>query len=262
MSNFSIEFLNSPWWLLLLIPAFFLALFPHFRIAKKYRRNRNRIVSLVLHLTVLTLCIFTLSGIYFSYDNDDTSNEMLILVDMSFSSENYGQEHSKKNDFVRDVINESEGKYKVGVVTFGSNRVYAAKMSTDTDEVYNKYLKAAAPDDSASDIAGALDYARTLFTDQRNGKVVLVSDGEQTDGNALNAIRVLAANNIQVNTALFANDYVNHNEVLISDIELPDYNVSLEEEFTVSVTLRAQKSALDSAVLTLYDDSADRKSVV
>ncbi|MDE7108047.1 MAG: VWA domain-containing protein, partial [Clostridiales bacterium] len=255
MTNFKIAFLNSPWWLILLIPAFFLTLFPYFRIAKKYRRNRNRIISLVLHLVIMTLCIFTLSGIYFTYDKADKSNEVLILVDRSYSGEQYGTTEYDKDDFVRSIIDDSGSKYKVGVITFGYDQVYAAKMSTNTDEVFRNYLNADLPNDSASNIAGALDYARSLFTNQRNGKVVLISDGAQTDGDAETAIKMMIANGIQVNTAHFPNTYAGRNEVLISDIELPKDSVSLDEEFTVSVTVRARNAGIGHAKITLFDDS-------
>ncbi len=255
MTNFQIEFLNSPWWLVLLIPAFFLALFPHFRIAKKYRRNRNRIISLVLHLVIMTLCIFTLSGMYFTYDKADKSNEVLILVDRSYSGEKYGTTDYDKDDFVRTVIDDSGKKYKVGVVTFGYDQVYAAKMSTNTDEVFRNYLNAKTPNDSASNIAGALDYARSLFTNQRNGKVVLISDGAQTDGDALTAIKIMSANGIQVNSVYFPNVYADRNEVLISDVELPEDFVSLDTEFKVTVTVRARNNGIGHAKLSLYDDS-------
>ncbi|MDE6029803.1 MAG: VWA domain-containing protein [Clostridiales bacterium] len=254
MTNFQIAFLNSPWWLVLLVPAFFLALFPHFRVAKKYRRNRNRIISLVLHLVIVTLCIFTLSGVYFTYDKADVSNEVLILVDRSYSGEQYGTSQYDKDDFVRSVIEESGKKYKVGVVTFGYDQVYAAKMSTDTDEVYRNYLSAQTPNDSATNLAGALDYARSLFTNQNGGKVVLISDGEQTDGDALTAIKMMSANGIQVNSVYFPNTYVGRSEVLVSDIELPEDFVSLDDPFKVTVTVRARNGGIGHAKLSLYDD--------
>ncbi|MCH5155758.1 MAG: VWA domain-containing protein [Clostridiales bacterium] len=262
MSNFQVEFLNSPWWLLLLIPAFAFALIPHFMVAKKYRRNRNRITSLVLHLVIMTLCIFTLSGMYFSYDKTDTSNEVLILVDMSFSNEQYENDYGKgeydsanKNRFIRSVIDASGSDYKIGVVTFGYNQVYAAKMSTDTDKVYQDYIKAKLPNNTASDIAAALEYARTLFTNKRGGKIVLISDGAETDGDAITAIRMAAANGIQIHTVHFPNSYAYGNEVMISNVELPDYTVSLDETFKVVVTVRARNNGIDNAVIKLYDDS-------
>ena len=84
-----------------MIPAFFLTLFPYFRIQKKYRRNRNRIISMVLHLVIMVFCITVLSGMYFTYDTPNTNNEVLILVDMSYSN---SDNSDMKDDFVKSVI--------------------------------------------------------------------------------------------------------------------------------------------------------------
>ena len=44
MSDFSIGFAN-PWLLFLLIPALLLTLIPFLRLPKKFRRTRNRVIS-------------------------------------------------------------------------------------------------------------------------------------------------------------------------------------------------------------------------
>ena len=80
MYHFRIAF-EYPWLLLLIIPALGLTLFFYFRSAKKYRRNRNRITSIVLHMLVMTLCVCVLSGIVFLYDVPNTDNQIVLLVD-------------------------------------------------------------------------------------------------------------------------------------------------------------------------------------
>ena len=84
MTNFSIDFTN-PWLLFLLIPAVFIVLFPYFRMAKRYRRTRNRIVSMVLCITVMVLGISVLSGLHFDYDVVNNNNEVILLIDASYS---------------------------------------------------------------------------------------------------------------------------------------------------------------------------------
>ena len=66
MNHFAVVF-SRPWWLLCFIPAIVLTLIPYFKLAKKYRRTRNRVISVILHLTVMSLSIFILSGITFRY---------------------------------------------------------------------------------------------------------------------------------------------------------------------------------------------------
>ena len=119
MSNFVID-ISYGWLLLLLIPAVALTLLPYFRINKHYRRNRNRVVSIVLHLTVMFLCVFTLSGMTFHYDTPNTENEILLLVDASFSSR---EAEDKKEEFISNVIGDGGDNYKVGIVKFGYDQI-------------------------------------------------------------------------------------------------------------------------------------------
>ena len=103
MVNFSIKFSN-PWFLLLLIPSLFLALWPYFRMNKRYRKTRNRITSIALHITVMVLSICVLAGITFEYDLPNKENEVILLVDISDSGSE-GMED--KNDFVKTVIEQN-----------------------------------------------------------------------------------------------------------------------------------------------------------
>lgn len=250
MSNFAIHFVY-PWVLLLLIPALGLALFTHLRTPKKYRRNRNRITSLVLHIAVSFLAIFALSGITFTYTEINTENELLVLVDMSFSN---SENEEYKNDFVRSVIEYSDSTNKVGVVTFGHNQVYAAPLTNETEGLYRKYLNAPSPDTSATDIAGALNYARGLFKHPATAKIVLISDGVQTDGDAASAIKSVAAEGIRVDTVYFPNSY-SDSEVQLIGVELPDYNIAIEDEF--EITLSAQSSDACAAKITFTDNGEE-----
>ena len=84
MYNFTIGF-EYPWLLLLLIPALFFTVFHYFRSAKKYRRNRNRITSMVLHGLIMVLCISVFAGVAFLYDVPNEDNQIYLLVDMSDS---------------------------------------------------------------------------------------------------------------------------------------------------------------------------------
>ena len=107
MVNFSIQFSN-PWFLLLLIPALFLALLPYFRMNKRYRKTRNRIASIALHITVMVLSICVLAGITFEYDLPNKENEVILLVDTSDSG---SEDMEDKNDFVKSVIDNTEVQF-------------------------------------------------------------------------------------------------------------------------------------------------------
>ncbi len=246
MTSFEIAFSN-PYLLLLLIPAIGVPLFLYFRIAKKYRRTRNRITSLVLHLVIMVLSVAVLSGMTFDYSVPNSENEVLLLVDVSFSGT---QSSRDKNEFVKSVLDASSASFKVGVVTFGYGQVYAAPLTNDTDTVYDSYLNAALPDTSATDVASALGYARGLFEHPETAKIVLVTDGIETDGNAMAAVKSVAAEGIKVDTAYFPTSF--DDDVQVIGITPPTDNIIVGEEFKLSVTL--QSSLAGVASVTLYDN--------
>ena len=258
MQNFGLQFTN-PWFLLLLVPAAFFTFFPYFRLAKRYRRTRNRICSLVLHSLIMIMAISLLAGTTFVYSIPNKNNEIILLVDMS-DSEEYSQK--TRDDFVESVINEaSYDNFKIGVVTFGYNQVYAVPLTDNTDSVFARYEKAEKPDTTATNIAAALNYAKDLFTNPESAKIVLVSDGRETDEAGAKVIRSVASKGIKVDTACIPSDF-NHTDSLISSVELPDSYLEAGAEVNLSVTVKTKLRAISEdltdskpeVTLTLYDN--------
>lgn len=252
MFGFRIDF-NYPYLLLLIIPALALTLIPFFRIAKKYRRNRNRITSLVLHLLVMVLCISVLAGIHFSYNVYNAANEILLVVDASYSTE---AEKDARDDYIRTLITLcNTDTYKMGIVTFGFDQVYAVPLTDDMTDVYERYLEAELPDVSATDISAALTFARGLFTNPEMGKIVLFTDGVETDevGKASSAIKSLAADGIRVDT-VYCSSFSPVYDVQVVAAELPDYNVVEEEKFNIVLTLKSVCEERTSVSVSLFDN--------
>ncbi len=238
MSNFKISFAN-PWFLLLLIPAALITFIPHFRLIKRYRRTRNRITSLVLHSIVMILAIAVLAGINFSYSTPNYNNEIILLVDMSDSEE---ESVEARDQFINTVL--QNGKYDhftVGIVTFGFDQVYAAPLSHEIDTIYDQYLQASLPDTSASDLASALLYTKDLFNYPETAKIVLISDGKETDNRAESALRSVLAQGIRVDTAYIESSY-DGDDVQIIDIEFPDYHVESGDECEIKVTVQSNST--------------------
>ncbi len=255
MQNFTVHF-QYPWLLLLLIPAFALTFFLYFRLNKKYRKTRNRIVSIVLHLTVMTLAIFALSGIGFSYTVTNLENEIILLVDVSDTEE---QSKQLRDEFVRTVVEESGyDHYKVGIVTFGFTQEYVVPLTYETGDIYERYLdslSSALPDTSATDIAAALRFTRPLFENPETAKIVLITDGKETDESATDVVRPIAAQGIRVDTVYVSSDYQN-DKMQIVGVEYPEYHLVAGEEFQLNVTVKA-KTNVQSPTIRLYDNGTE-----
>lgn len=254
MTNFYIN-LVYPLLFLLIIPAIFFTLLSYFRQNKKYRRNRNRIISVVLHSIIMILCTTVLVGVTFEYDTPNSENEIMLLVDASYSNE---EALETKNAFVKSVIEENASRFKIGVVTFGFDQIYSAELSSDGDKVYRDYESAILnevnrPDGSATNFAEAISFAREKLTNPELAKMIIISDGFETDGNALSIIKSIAADGVTVDTVRIASEH--GPEVQISNVEFPDYSITVGSAFKINVTLRS--SFRGEGLLTLTDNPLD-----
>ncbi len=254
MHNFRIEF-SHPWLLLLLIPAVVLTLLPYFRLAKRYRRTRNRITSIVLHLIVMVFAIGALSGIQFSYQITNEENEIIYLVDVSDSEESAAQ---TRDEFVEVVLQDSQyDGYKVGVVTFGFDQVYAAPLTYQVDTVYEQYLSAELPETGATDIAAALTYAKNLFGNPQTAKIVFVTDGKETDEEALSVVRSIVASGIKLDVAYIPTEEKGYDAQIVG-VEFPEYHMTVDEEYTVAVKIQSKEEA--TATIKMQDNSEETAS--
>lgn len=248
MTGFTIDF-THPWLLLILIPAFLASFIPYFTLNKKYRRTRNRITSLVLHTTSLVLAIMMLAGMHVDYTVQNTTNEIIILVDLSETQE-YSADDRKA--YLQDVISGSANDgYNVGVVTFGFNQVYAVPLTKDVDSIYQTYLDAEKPDTTASDIAAAIKYAASLFKNPESGKIVLITDGRETDEKALNSIRYVVSQNTRLDVAYVPASY-GGNDIQLTEVTFPDYSIALGDNATVTLTFHSDYAI--NADITMSDN--------
>ena len=198
----------------------------------------------------MLLSISVLAGATFEYDTANKDNELILLVDTSDSG---AEGMDDKNDFVKTIIDNTDSMFKLGIVTFGYDQVYAVELSNDTTDMYSTYLQAPLPDNSATDIASALNYAASLFTKKETARIVVLSDALETDGNAANTVKAITAQGIKVDTASFPNEEIG-DEVQIVSMEIPDGKIVIGEEFMVKVNLMSSYSG--KAYITPYDTSA------
>lgn len=256
MRKIWLEF-THPWLLLLIIPAIALVLIPYFRTAKKFRRTRNKITTVVLQLIVMILSITVLSGLTVHAEINNKSNKIILLVDVSDTEETVQQD---RDNFVSAALNAGKfDKFDIGIVTFGYDQVYAVPFTDKTKDAYDQYLSAPKPDTTATNIADALTYAAGLFPENSVGKIVLATDGKQTDRDALTVIRAISAKGITVDAVNIKSGFKDK-DVRISSVEMPDYHVSSGELLTLTVTVAGSKydeNETEKVMLTLYDNEKE-----
>ena len=163
MLNLQVNF-SCAWLLLLIVPAVLLTLLPYFMLSKNFRKTRNRISSVVLHLTALVLCIFVLSGMTFDYEVHNSENELVLVVDASYST---AEEKQAKDEFVRSVIEMTNTDvYSLGIVTFGLKPVCAVPLTDDLRNAFNQYHYSMLRDVTGSDISSELVFDMDMVSHQ------------------------------------------------------------------------------------------------
>ena len=253
MSDLSITF-SQPWLLLLILPGLALVLFAFFRVSKQFRYTRNRVICLSLGIVMVFACGLMAAGIGFQYAVANEANEVLLLVDASFSDR---ENMEQKDEFIRFVIEENADTAKLGIVTFGYDQVYAAPLSDDAEAIFENYRNAPPPDDSATDLAAALAYAEGLISHPESAKIVVLTDGIETDGDALETLSALARTGIRVDLVGYA-AAEGGDEVEITALSLPEDGIEAGENVQLALTVETNRGI--DARISLYDNGEEALS--
>jgi len=202
----------------------------------------------------MLLSISVLAGFTFNYETPNTANEVIFIVNISHSTR-YVQDDM--NNFVLDALNQAPAGFSKGIIIFGKETHLVSPLTTNAVALFDQYILAVSQfrDNqrfiSGTDIAGALIYAKENFTNPRSGRVVLISDGIETDGNASIAIMSLVAEGIRVDTVFFSDPF-DGTEVQLNGIELPDHIIMIDEPVYIGVI--AQSSFNGPAAIRLYNN--------
>ncbi len=210
MNSIEISFEN-PWMLFLLIPAVAVILVPFFFIPKERRKTLKRILPLVLHLIIVVLLVLILSGFTLLERTEDQA--VIILVDLSDSTLSVREKMTEHADTLLGLIDEHT---PVGVIAFGKEQIYSLECSDG-----NRKLVLDEPVADATDISSALEYAASMAPKECALRIVLLSDGKQTDGNAEFVAYELATKGVRIDALYYDTTKLANAEIQISSLSAP-----------------------------------------
>lgn len=244
----SISFDNA-WLLLIALPLLCLVLIPYFWAIRRDNRSRSVITSLVLHLLIVVLVTLSLAGTMVT--TTVTQTEVYIVADVSYSSH---RNLEKIDEYIEDVCADLPANTKIGVICFGKNTTLLTPLGEERQSV-----KKARVDESGTDIAGALEYASTLFGPNTVKRVVLITDGKQNAGHEtgelISAIDMLYAKDIYLDAIYLDNNIpANAHEVQISGV---DVSASVYQNQQTGADVLIQSNRETQATVTLYRDAIE-----
>ena len=236
--------------LLLLIPYFVWAGRPyHLQTSRGRWRNW---ASLSLRLAILLLLTLSLAGTQMVQAADEVA--VVFLVD---ASDSMGPEQTAAAEtFIREAIATMPSNGQAAVILFGTNALVDRPMSGLTELGPIRSV----PQSLQTDIAGAIRLGLAIFPAGSGRRMVLLSDGIATSGNTLEAARLAATANVQIDyVPLTPPELIT--EALLTEVRAPTRVVE-GELFTLTVTtesshnMRGQLRVLSGGVI-VHEESIE-----
>lgn len=240
MNSIEIAF-EHPWLLLLFIPAAALILLPFLLMLRKRRCTVKRLIPVILHLLLALVLVLILSG--FSVIRQVNDQAVILLMDLSESTGSVKDRMQAHGEELMRMIDET---VPVGVVAFGEKQVYCVRLDEKERTVHLEK-----PAAEATNLEEALMYTASLAPSDKALRIVLFTDGKQTDGNAQRAAYELAGRGIRLDAVYYDTTGRPTKEVQISSFRGPQ-GVYRGREATLSAELTSNTDC--QAVLRLYEN--------
>ncbi len=246
MSNTELVF-TRPLLLLLLIPALAITVIPYFFLPKNKRKSGKRIAALLLRSVILLLICSVLAGI--NLVTTSTEQAVAILVDLSDSTRNLQDEMINEANLLRRSISQNA---QVCVLAFAQDSVCSVDFSENKEFEFTKITS------DASDIGSAIEYATSLLPKNKGKRIILLSDGRQTDGDALKSARYVSGQGVRIDAI-----YYDPSETLTKEVQLTALNAPSGAYAGEEITLSAEidSASKTTATLMLYCNGEYLKTI-
>jgi len=206
---------------------------------------RSRL-SLGTRLLLFSLVILALADLRLTRPAEQLA--VVFLLDRSESLDAPAREWQE--GWVREALRQAGPKDQAGVVVFGLDAVVERSVRPARGQQDERMTSVVDP--QGTDLASALRLAQASFPADCSRRIVVLSDGRPTAGDALTEARLAAAHGTEVWTAIPPARA--GQEVLVRSLEVPN-QPTLGQPFDVRITVQSDQEA--TAVLSLTADERE-----
>ena len=200
----------NPWWLAALVPALALVWFIARRGGRTVPRRQHR-WAVTTRLVAVALLVLAAAQPILTRSVDQRS--ILFLLDRSASISSAAA--ADQESFLDSVLEQARGDERTAIAVFGRNTQLDSAFTLDRQPGPIRTN----PDDSATDLASALDAIAAVMPSEGSRRVVLLTDLVPTTGDARSAARRLAELGIALD--VFALDTARSADALVESVLLP-----------------------------------------
>ena len=212
--------------LLVLLPIVWTIGFPR----HAFRRRRD-ISSLTLRTLIIVLLVLALAGL----QNVQAVDRLAVVFLVDVSDSMGGGTEDLQLEFVQESIKAKQPDDKWAAVLFGDNAV----PETDFSAVGEIEGFASIPLTTGTDIANAIQTALSMFPPDASRRMVVLSDGQATQGDAIARAQRAAVSGVEISFVPFFREAAP--DVRITALDAPG-RVSESQSFDISVSIHAEEA--------------------
>src|SRR6185436_19383083 len=136
--------------------------------------------------------------------------------------------------FVAETVTQKPQTDRAGLIIFGKNAAVEFPARTTVPLEANNVILNSLIDKEASNLEQGLSLAAAMLPEETQGRIVLISDGTQTEGNLARIVDDLKAKGISVDVIPIQYNF--DDEVWLERLELPQF-VKVGENYEAGVVL-------------------------
>lgn len=190
----------------------------------KQMRYRGKFY-LCVRLFLMALVILSLTGI--TINRRGSADTTIFLVDLSKSNE---QNLEAMNRDLSGMIEKMPGKNRYGLVAFGKDAVVDQFL---TQEKHFAGILSK-PQQAATNIEDAILKGISMIPENAAGRLVVLTDGKETKGNAMSTISALSSGQTELLSVLY--DTKQGKDAYMENVELPSY-LYAGDSYSMTVTV-------------------------
>lgn len=211
---------------------------------------RRECLSLLMRVIMVVCLVFSLAGMTLEKTSEDLA--VVFLMDISDSLSQTSQK--AEADFIRQSIQSMKANDRAAVVVFGRESAVDRNLSglAEYAEITTRV------DSDSTDLADAIRLGSTLFPAGVARRMVVLSDGYETSGDALAAARLAVESGIQIVAYTIENEP--ESEVLIKGLTV-DEHLYEGQPYDLQISLQANRLTRSQLRVFVNDEAVFNKTI-
>ena len=202
-------------------------------------------LSLALRILLFAVLVALVAGLRVRGTMAARGVEIVTLIDESRSiARDQGDWMYRR---LHDVARAMSPQDRLGVIAFGRD----AQLATPPTDPRLVSSSVAHPDSGATDIAAALTAAQSLFSPEADRRILLLTDGNETRGDAASEIPAMVEDGVRIFAA--APPSSETQRIALTDFYAPE-NVRADQQFTFKIAIESEAATPVDAQLRLLRD--------